>query len=119
MKQLEISKIAEIEVTHLLVSVIIPVYNEVANIGRVMQEIEDLPPDPKYSLEVLVVDGGSRDGTLGEAERLGMRVARQRGRGYGAACFTGFEESPRAEILVFLDGDYSDPPASIPLLLDK
>jgi glycosyltransferase involved in cell wall biosynthesis len=119
MKQPEISNIPETEATFPVVNVIIPVYNEVANIGRVLQEIEDLPADPKYRLEVLVVDGGSRDGTAEEAGRWGVRVVQQRGRGYGAACFTGFEESPDAEIVVFLDGDYSDPPASIPALLAK
>ncbi len=103
----------------LLVCAIIPVYNEVANIGRVLQELKSVPPAQTYRLEVLVVDGGSQDGTVEEAARLGVRVVRQRGRGYGAACFTGFEEASEAAILVFLDGDYSDPPAALPVLLDK
>ncbi len=119
MKQIANAKFPDKETAGPLVAVIIPVYNEVANIGRVLQEIKELPPDPAYRLEVIVVDGGSQDGTSQEAERLGVLVVRQRGQGYGAACFTGFEESTRANILVFLDGDYSDPPASIPLLLNK
>jgi glycosyltransferase involved in cell wall biosynthesis len=78
-----------------------------------------LPENPNYTLEVLVVDGGSQDNTVAEAMRLGVRVIQQRGRGYGAACYTGFEEATEAGILVYLDGDYSDPPAAIPVLLDK
>ena len=109
----------EMGINSLHVCVIIPVYNEVNNIGSVLQEIKDLPVNPGLRLEVRVVDGGSKDGTTTEAERWGARVVQQRGRGYGAACFTGFEESPEAAILVFLDGDYSDPPAAIPGLLNK
>lgn len=98
------------------VCVIIPVYNEVANISRVIEEILALPPDPAFTLDILVVDGGSKDGTVEAACLAGARVIPQQERGYGAACFTGFEAST-AEILVFLDGDYSDPPAAIPALL--
>lgn len=101
------------------VCLIIPVYNEVANIGLVLQEVANLEPDPAYRLEVLVVDGGSKDGTVEVARQAGARVVPQRGRGYGAACYTGFEEAVAAQILVFLDGDYSDPPAAIPALLTK
>lgn len=100
----------------LSVSIIIPVYNEVANIGRVIEEIRAVPPDPVYSLEIIVVDGGSKDGTPEAARAAGARVVPQKQRGYGAACFTGFEAST-AEVLVFLDGDYSDPPAALPALL--
>jgi glycosyltransferase involved in cell wall biosynthesis len=100
----------------LTVSVIIPVYNEVTNIGRVIAEIRALPPDPAYTLEILVVDGGSKDGTVEAARSAGARVLPQKERGYGAACYTGFEATT-AEIVVFLDGDYSDPPAALPALL--
>ncbi|MBN9389130.1 MAG: glycosyltransferase family 2 protein [Chloroflexi bacterium] len=102
--------------TPLTVSVIIPVYNEVTNIARVIGEIKALPPDPAYTLEILVVDGGSKDGTVEAARSAGARVLPQKERGYGAACYTGFEAST-TEIVVFLDGDYSDPPASLPALL--
>src|SRR5690349_5501205 len=101
------------------VCLIIPVYNEVANIGLVLQEVADLPINPAYRLEILVVDGGSKDGTAEATRQAGAQIVQQRGRGYGAACYTGFEEASAAQVLVFLDGDYSDPPAAIPALLEK
>lgn len=101
----------------LQVCLIIPVYNEVENIERVIKEVKAIPANPTYNLEILVVDGGSKDGTVEAAKQAGARVVQQRGRGYGAACYTGFEEASFADILVYLDGDYSDPPAAVPLLL--
>ncbi len=101
------------------VCLIIPVYNEVENIALVMQEVNRLPVNPAYNLEILVVDGGSKDGTAQAATQAGARVVQQRGKGYGAACYTGFEEASSAQIVVFLDGDYSDPPAAIPTLLER
>lgn len=103
----------------LKICLIIPVYNEVENIDRVLKEAQALPPNPAYNLEIIVVDGGSQDGTAEAAAELGVRVVRQRGKGYGAACYTGFEEAPTANILLYLDGDYSDPPASVAPLLEK
>jgi glycosyltransferase involved in cell wall biosynthesis len=110
---------SQAEVTLWRVGVIIPVYNEVENIELVLREIKSLPANPAYRLDIVVVDGGSTDGTVEVANQTGVRVVRQRGRGYGAACYTGFEEAASAQILIFLDGDYSDPPAAIPVLLEK
>ncbi len=93
------------------VAVIIPVWNEAGAIGRVLAEI----PAGIVS-QVIVVDGGSTDGTRETATAAGATVVLQRGRGYGAACLTGARDAD-AEILVFLDGDYSDPPAQIARLL--
>jgi glycosyltransferase involved in cell wall biosynthesis len=93
------------------IAVIIPVFNEAAAIGRVVAEI---PPGAAH--QVLVVDGGSTDGTRDIARAAGATVLQQRGRGYGAACLTGAREAD-ADVLVFLDGDYSDPPAQIERLL--
>ncbi len=103
----------------LQVCLIIPVYNEAVTIGRVVAEAVGLPPDPRYRLEILVVDGHSRDGTVAAAQQAGARVILQAGRGYGAACYSGYQAAGSAQILVFLDGDFSDPPAEIPRLLNK
>jgi glycosyltransferase involved in cell wall biosynthesis len=93
------------------VAVIIPVWNEREAIGRVLAEIPAGVAD-----EVLVVDGGSTDGTQSAAREAGATVLPQEGRGYGAACLTG-ARAARADLLVFLDGDYSDPPGQIERVL--
>jgi glycosyltransferase involved in cell wall biosynthesis len=93
------------------VAVIIPVLNEVRAIGRVLAELPAGVAD-----QVLVVDGGSTDGTPDAARAAGATVLAQRGRGYGAACLTGAQATD-ADVLVFLDGDYSDPPARMERLL--
>ncbi len=95
------------------VSVVIPTLNEAASIGRVL---DDLPA--RLVSEVIVVDGGSVDGTPSVAERLGARVVREPRRGYGRACLTGLRCATDPQIVVFLDGDYSDRPAELPRLLD-
>jgi glycosyltransferase involved in cell wall biosynthesis len=93
------------------VAVIIPVWNEREAIGRVLAELPAGVAD-----EVLVVDGGSTDGTQEAALAAGATVLPQEGRGYGAACLTG-ARAANADALVFLDGDYSDPPAQIERVL--
>lgn len=93
------------------VTVVIPVYNEAGAIARLLAE---LPPGVAH--QVLVVDGGSRDGTQAAAEAAGATVLAQRGRGYGAACLTGAQDAT-GEVVVFLDGDYSDPPSALPQVL--
>ncbi|MGH9745783.1 MAG: glycosyltransferase family 2 protein [Candidatus Acidiferrales bacterium] len=94
------------------VSVIIPTKNEEAAIGRVLA---DLPSD--LVTEVIVVDSNSTDGTPEIAARMGARVIREPRRGYGQACLTGLSSASDPDIVVFLDGDYSDRPAELPLLI--
>jgi glycosyltransferase involved in cell wall biosynthesis len=95
------------------VSVVIPTLNEGASIGRVL---DDLPAG--LVSEVIVVDGGSVDGTPSIAERLGARVVREPRRGYGRACLTGLAHAADPEVVIFLDGHYSDRPAELPGLLE-
>ena len=94
------------------VSVIIPTHNEAQAIGRVLA---DLPAD--IVTEVLVVDSNSTDGTAQIAETTGARVLREPRRGYGRACLTGLAAADAPDIVVFLDGDYSDRPDELPRLL--
>ena len=94
------------------VSVVIPTHNEAQSIGRVLA---DLPAD--IVTEVLVVDSNSTDGTPEIAEKMGARVLREPRRGYGRACLTGLAGANSPDVVVFLDGDYSDRPAELPLLL--
>ena len=93
-------------------SVVIPTHNEASAIVRVLA---DLPAD--LISEVLVVDSNSSDGTPEIARKMGARVIGEPRRGYGRACLTGLENANSPDVVVFLDGDYSDRPAELPLLL--
>jgi glycosyltransferase involved in cell wall biosynthesis len=94
------------------VSVVIPTYNEAHSIGRVLA---DLPAD--MVTEVLVVDSNSTDGTPEIALKMGARVLYEPRRGYGRACLTGLAAASSPDVVVFLDGDYSDRPSELPILL--
>ena len=94
------------------VSVIIPTHNEAQAIARVLA---DLPSD--LITEVIVVDSNSKDGTPEIAARMGARVVQEPRRGYGRACLTGLATANSPDIVVFLDGDYSDRPSELPILL--
>lgn len=101
-----------IEPNHVRVSVIIPTHNEAQAIGRVLS---DLPSD--LVTEVLVVDSNSTDGTPEIAREMGARVVHEARRGYGRACLTGLANASSPDVVVFLDGDYSDRPSELPILL--
>ena len=94
------------------VSVIIPTRNEASAISRVLA---DLPAN--LVTEVLVVDSNSTDGTPEIAAKMGARVVHEPHRGYGRACLKGLAIADAPDVVVFLDGDYSDRPAELPLLL--
>jgi glycosyltransferase involved in cell wall biosynthesis len=94
------------------ISVIIPTYNEARAIGRVLA---DLPRGP--ATEVIVVDSNSTDGTAEIAAQMGARIIKEPRRGYGRACLTGLANANSPDVVVFLDGDYSDRPAELPVLL--
>lgn len=93
-------------------TVIIPTRNEASAIGRVLA---DIPAD--LVTEVVVVDSNSTDGTPEIAAKMGARVIQEWRRGYGRACLSGLAAANAPDIVVFLDGDYSDRPAELPLLL--
>ena len=93
------------------VAAVIPALNEIESLPGLLAEFE-----PGVVDEVVVVDGGSDDGTVNAARSGGARVLVERRRGYGRACLTG-AEATNADIVVFLDGDGSDDPAAIPKLL--
>jgi glycosyltransferase involved in cell wall biosynthesis len=97
---------------HVRVSVIIPTHNEAQAIERVLA---DLPSD--LTTEVIVVDSNSNDGTPEIAARMGARVVQEPCRGYGRACLTGLATANSPDVVVFLDGDYSDRPSELPILL--
>ena len=96
-----------------VVSAIIPCLDEEAAIARVVTSVfaQDVS-------EVVVVDGGSQDGTAAQATAAGARVIVEPRRGYGRAIQAGIAAVRKdAEILVFLDGDGSDPVEFVPDLV--
>jgi glycosyltransferase involved in cell wall biosynthesis len=95
------------------VSVIIPVLNEEQSIGKVIAAIPR-----ELSADIIVVDNGSTDTTAGVAAAAGARVVAEPEKGYGSACLRGMAELHNPDIVVFLDGDYSDYPEEMPLLID-
>jgi glycosyltransferase involved in cell wall biosynthesis len=94
------------------VSVIIPTHNEAQSIALVLA---DLPSD--LVTEVIVVDSNSNDGTPEIAASMGARVLPEPRRGYGRACLAGLAAANSPDVVVFLDGDYSDRPSELPILL--
>jgi glycosyltransferase involved in cell wall biosynthesis len=94
------------------ITVIIPALNEAGNIRQMVSEIFQIMP-----LEVIVVDNGSTDATAAEALAAGARVVAETRKGYGYACAAGVAAAQDAEILVFLDGDYSFLPSELPAVL--
>lgn len=92
--------------------VIIPALNEEATIGVVLDDI------PDWVDEMIVVDNGSTDDTATIAAEHGARVVAEPHPGYGAACLRGIAVAQSADIIVFLDADFSDVPADMHDLVD-
>jgi len=93
-------------------SIIIPAYNEESSIGLVL----DALPQEKIH-EIIVVDNGSTDATARVAQEHGARVVKEPRKGYGSACLKGIDELDAPDIVVFIDGDFSDFPEEIVLLI--
>lgn len=92
------------------ISVIIPAYNEEASISKVVSEIPRDIVD-----EIIVVDNNSSDDTKIRAKAAGAKVLFEINKGYGAACLKGIEhlKQKSPDVVVFLDGDYSDYPEEL------
>jgi glycosyltransferase involved in cell wall biosynthesis len=90
------------------VNVIIPALNESAAISKVIGDI------PDFVQEIIVVDNGSTDTTAEMAKNAGATVLHESKKGYGHACLKGLgylkNSDQKIDIVVFLDGDYSDYP---------
>jgi glycosyltransferase involved in cell wall biosynthesis len=107
-----------------LVSVVVPLYNEVDNVGELHRELTRSLEALGRPYEILLVDDGSRDGTLDrlleiESADPRVRVLRlRRNFGQTAAFSAGFDHA-RGEVVVTSDGDLQNDPADIPRLLAK
>lgn len=100
------------------IGVIIPAMNEEKAIGKV---IKDIPT--AWVSEIVVVDNASTDQTAQVAQSAGATVLVENRKGYGQACLRGMQyfrqkkESEQPDIIVFIDGDYSDYPEDLPKLV--
>ena len=96
--------------------VIIPAYNEEGSIAKVIQE---LPAN--LVTEIIVVDNNSTDKTFDNAKKAGATVLLQELKGYGNACLLGIDFLKKMKtppsIVVFIDGDYSDYPGQLPVVI--
>lgn len=99
-----------------LVKVIIPAYNEQDSIALVINDI------PTVVDEVIVVSNNSTDLTETNARAAGATVLSEERKGYGYACLKGMDyiaqQKTKPDIVVFLDGDYSDFPEQLTELID-
>lgn len=92
------------------IRVIIPAFNEENAVGKVIDEI------PREIVkEIIVVDNNSTDKTFKVAEEKGVTALKEIQKGYGFACLKGMahisaQHDDETDIIVFLDGDYSDYP---------
>ncbi|MDX6746513.1 glycosyltransferase family 2 protein [Polaribacter sp. PL03] len=105
-----------------IINVIIPAYNEQDSIANVIKDI------PNIVNEVIVISNNSTDKTEENAKNAGATVLSENRKGYGYACLKGMEyianKENKPEIVVFLDGDYSDYPEQLtelvaPILKDN
>ncbi|WP_435412445.1 glycosyltransferase family 2 protein [Psychroserpens mesophilus] len=103
------------------IKVIIPAYNEADSIALVIKDIPDLVN------EIIVVSNNSIDDTEINAKNAGATVLTESNKGYGYACLKGMDyisnQTEKPDIIVFLDGDYSDYPEELtkiiaPILYD-
>jgi glycosyltransferase involved in cell wall biosynthesis len=91
--------------------VAIPALNEADSIGNVIAGIAR-----DIASRIIVADGGSTDATVARARSAGAQVI-EAGKGYGRACWRATAAAPDAEIMVFMDGDGADDPASLAALI--
>src|SRR5579864_2697550 len=95
------------------IALVIPTLNEEEAIGGVLAAV------PRDTIdEIIVADSSSTDRTVERAQAAGARVVTLALRGYGRACRAGARAAEECDIVVFLDGDGSDCPELIPLLVE-
>ncbi|NDB92825.1 MAG: glycosyltransferase family 2 protein [Nitrososphaeria archaeon] len=94
-------------------AILILTLNEIDGMKKIVPKI-----NKNWAEEILLVDGGSTDGTIEEAERQGLKVLRQKIKGHGAAILEGVEATTSDNIVIFgPDGNHE--PDEIPILIEK
>ncbi len=98
-----------------VIKVIIPAFNEADSIAHVINEL------PDTVTEIIVVNNNSTDKTVENAKNAGATVLTENKKGYGYACLAGLnyiaKQSKQPDIIVFVDGDYSDYPEELSILV--
>ena len=94
-------------------SLIITTLNEIDGIKKILPEIKK-----EWVDEIIIVDGGSTDGTVEKAREMGFKVIKQKIPGHGGAILTGIEESTGDKIIIF-GSDGSNETSEIPQLVEK
>ncbi len=94
------------------IGLVIPTLNEERAIGHVLAEV------PEWVDHIVVADNGSTDQTIEVAQSCGAVTVKAARRGYGAACLAGTAALPDCDVIVFVDGDYSDYPEQMDRLVD-
>jgi len=105
-----------------LVSAVAPVFNEVAIVDELVQRLQQACAETGSAFEIVIVNDGSTDGTLGKLVALSRSVPElrvvdlARNSGHMAALHAGVRES-RGDVVIVLDGDLQDPPELIPAMV--
>jgi len=108
----------------LALSIVVPMYNEEANVDALLASIAEVTPTLPSPLEVIIVDDGSHDSTVNKLVAARVRypwlkvIELRRNFGQHAATYAGFDKAA-GDIVVTLDGDLQNNPADIPKLVDK
>ena len=101
-------------------AVVIPGLDEEESIGGLVADVIAVRDDPATPVEItsiLVVDNGSADDTARVARQAGASIVTEPRKGYGRACLSGVLATGPVDYIVLMDGDRSDVPADLPILL--
>lgn len=104
----------------MLISIVVPVYNEEESIGLLYEEIREVEKRYSYDFEIIIVDDGSRDNTQKVVREFknSKVITLRRNYGQSAAMTVGLQNAS-GEYVIFMDGDGQNSPSDIPTMLEK
>tara|TARA_Y100000996_G_scaffold414340_1_gene404910 strand:- start:3134 stop:3802 length:669 start_codon:yes stop_codon:yes gene_type:complete len=95
------------------VAILILTLNEIEGVKTLLPSIQK-----EWADEIVVVDGGSKDGTIEECQKMGFEVVIQKNKGHGGAILTGVEHT-KSDFIVIWSPDGNHEPEEIPKLIEK
>jgi len=107
-----------------LISIIIPVYNEIVSIGFLLDEVINVMSLYEFNFELIVINDGSKDNTFQVLKELTLKIKElsvislRKNYGQTAAMSAGFDNS-KGDIIITLDGDLQNDPNDIPTLISE